>query len=81
MVQGGVLMRLWPLLGSPAVKPEVSLPPEVIMLSAPSEAWRFLQGVSPCGVRSNQPLLPSVAAVKEAEDRRTTQPKRTQGTT
>jgi hypothetical protein len=50
-------------------------------VSAPSEAWRFLQGVSPCGVRSNQPLLPSVAAVKEAEDRRTTQPKRTQGTT
>jgi hypothetical protein len=41
----------------------------------------FLQGASPCGVRSHQPLLPSVAAVKEGEDRRTTQPKRTQGPT
>jgi len=50
-------------------------------VSAPSEAWRFLQGASPCGVRPNQPLLPSVAPAKEAEDRRTTQVKRTQGTT
>jgi hypothetical protein len=37
---------------------------------APSEAWRFLQGASPCGVRSNQPLLPSVAPVKEVETER-----------
>ena len=39
-------------------------------VSAPSEAWRFLQGGSPCGVRSNQPLLPSVAAVKEVQAER-----------
>src|SRR5439155_7955764 len=31
-------------------------------IGAPSEAWRFWQGESPCGVRPNQPLLPSVAA-------------------
>src|SRR5437899_6607954 len=30
-------------------------------VSAPSKAWRFLQGESPCGVRINHPLLPSVA--------------------
>ena len=36
-------------------------------VSAPSEAWCFLQGVSPCGGRSNQPLLPSVAPVKEVQ--------------
>ena len=30
-------------------------------VSAPSEAWRFLQGESPCGVRISHPLLPSVA--------------------
>ncbi len=28
---------------------------------APRQAWRFLQGVSPCRVRSNQPPVPSVA--------------------
>src|SRR5712691_3765619 len=39
-------------------------------VSAPSEAWRFLQGASPCGVRSNQPLLPSVAPVKEVQTER-----------
>src|SRR5262245_32660752 len=37
---------------------------------APSEAWRFLQGASPCGARSNQPLLPSVAPVKEVRTER-----------
>jgi hypothetical protein len=45
-----------------------NLPPsEVIMSSAPSEAWRFLQGARPCGARSNQPLLPSVAPVEEVQ--------------
>jgi hypothetical protein len=39
-------------------------------VSAPSEAWRFLQGASPRGVRSNQPLLPSVAPVKEGRTER-----------
>ena len=34
-------------------------------VSAPSEAWRFLQGESPCGVRINHPLLPSVATATE----------------
>jgi hypothetical protein len=29
-----------------------------------------LQGASPCGVRPNQPLIPSVAAVKEAKAER-----------
>jgi hypothetical protein len=37
---------------------------------APSEAWRFLQGASPCGVRSHQPLLPRVALVKEVQTER-----------
>ena len=37
-------------------------------VSAPSEAWRFLQGESPSGVRINHPLLPSVAtATAEVE--------------
>src|SRR2546427_743479 len=37
-------------------------------VKAPSEAWRFLQGESPCGVRINHPLLPSVAtATAEVE--------------
>jgi hypothetical protein len=30
-----------------------------------------LQGASPCGVRSNQPLLPSVAPVEEVKTERT----------
>ena len=34
-------------------------------VGAPSEAWRFWQGASPCGVRPNQPRIPSVATVKE----------------
>ena len=34
-------------------------------VSAPSKAWRFLQGESPCGVRTNHPLLPSVATATE----------------
>jgi hypothetical protein len=52
-----------------------------LRVSAPSEAWRFLKGSSPFGVRPNQPLLTSVAPANESEDRRTTQVKRTQGTT
>ncbi len=35
-------------------------------VSAPSEAWRFLQGERPCRTRSNQPIVPSVAVMKEA---------------
>jgi hypothetical protein len=35
-------------------------------VSAPSEAWRFLQGESPCRTRPNQPIVPSVAVMKEA---------------
>jgi len=34
-------------------------------VSAPSEAWRFLQGESPCWVRANHPPIPSVAMMKE----------------
>ena len=37
----------------------------VLPRCAPSEAWRFLQGASPCGVRINHPLLPSVATATE----------------
>ncbi len=48
-------------------------------VSAPSEAWRFLQGESPCGVRVNHPLLPSVAAATQEVGSRTSQLKRTQG--
>ena len=35
-------------------------------VSAPSEAWRFSQGESPCRTRPNQPFVPSVAVMKEA---------------
>ena len=38
------------------------------------------EGVRPGDVRSNPPLLPRVAAMKEAEERRTTPPQRTPGT-
>jgi hypothetical protein len=41
---------------------------EVIMSSAPSEAWRFLPGASPGGVRSHQPRLPRVASGEEATE-------------
>lgn len=34
-------------------------------VSAPSEAWRFLQGERPCRTRPNQPFVPSVAVMKE----------------
>ena len=37
-------------------------------VSAPSKAWRFLQGASPCQGRSSQPPVPSVASVEEVED-------------
>ena len=37
-------------------------------VSAPSEAWRFFQGVSPCQVRSSQPPVPRVASGEEVED-------------
>ena len=36
-----------------------------LIVSAPSEAWRFLQGESPCQGRANHPLVPSVAVVEE----------------
>jgi hypothetical protein len=51
-----------PLVPRSRFRPQVSA-----SVSTPSEAWRFLQGVSPCGVRSNQPLLPSVASVQEVQ--------------
>ena len=35
-------------------------------VGAPSEAWRFLQGERPCRIRPNQPIVPSVAVMKEA---------------
>ena len=35
-------------------------------VGAPSEAWRFSQGESPCRTRPNQPFVPSVAVMKEA---------------
>jgi hypothetical protein len=35
------------------------------LVSAPSEAWRFLQSASLCRTRSNQPFVPSVAVMKE----------------
>ncbi len=34
-------------------------------VSAPGEAWRFLQGESPCYTKSNQQHKPSVAHMKE----------------
>jgi predicted nuclease of predicted toxin-antitoxin system len=37
----------------------------VRLVSVPSEAWRFLQGESPCRVRPNQPPVPSVAVGEE----------------
>jgi hypothetical protein len=47
---------------------------------APSEAWRFWQGARPCQGRSHPPPVPRVASVQEVHSR-TTQVKRTQGTT
>ena len=35
------------------------------LVGAPSEAWRFLQGESPCRTRLNQPIAPSVVVMKE----------------
>jgi len=32
---------------------------------APSKAWRFLRGERPCRTRPNQPIVPSVAMMKE----------------
>ena len=40
---------------------------ERVAVSAPSAAWRFLQGESPCGVRISHPLLPSVATATEED--------------
>ena len=37
------------------------------IVSAPSEAWRFLQGESPCQVRVNHPPVPSVAVMEEVQ--------------
>src|SRR6266508_2206833 len=34
-------------------------------VGAPSEAWCFLQGERPCRIRPNQPIVPSVAVMKE----------------
>jgi hypothetical protein len=55
-------------------------PSEVIMSSAPSEAWRFLWGGSPYRARSRQPPVPSGALGEEERQPRTNQVKRTQGT-
>jgi len=38
---------------------------DVLALVRQAEAWRFLWGESPHRVRSNQPLVPSVAYVEE----------------
>lgn len=39
-------------------------------VGAPSKAWCFLQGESPCGVRPNPSPLPSVATGKEVQAER-----------
>ena len=39
-------------------------------VSATSEAWSILQGVSPCRVRPNQPPVSSVAFVAEHRERK-----------
>jgi hypothetical protein len=36
-----------------------------LVVSAPSEAWRFQQGESPCQGRANHPPVPSVAVMEE----------------
>jgi hypothetical protein len=41
-------------------------PPLTGSVSAPSKAWRFWQGASPGGGRSNHPRIPRVAAGEEA---------------
>src|SRR5437588_6370480 len=48
---------------------------------APSKAWCFLLGESPSRTRSNQPVVPSVAAVRRSSQDRTKRLKRTQGIT
>jgi len=48
----------------------LSLSAERLSLSwVPRKAWRFLQGGSPCRVRSSQPPVLSVGTVKEVERR------------
>jgi hypothetical protein len=39
-------------------------------VSAPSKAWHFLQGESPCWARSNQPPISSVAVMEETEKKK-----------
>jgi hypothetical protein len=36
-----------------------------VVVSAPSAAWCFLQGASPCLARPNQPPVPSVAGMEK----------------
>jgi len=64
----------------PAMQWGSAYPSEVIMSSAPSEAWRFLWGGSPYRARSRQPPVPSGALGEEERQPRTNQVKRTQGT-
>jgi len=52
--------------------------PLISDVSAPSEAWRILQGESPCRERPNPPPVSSVAPVAELDFKRTRQVKRTQ---
>ena len=49
-------------------------------VSAPSKAWRFLQGGSPCQGRARHPPVPRVAHGEEERKPRTNQVKRPQGT-
>ena len=50
--------RICPILNLPDFKFGIA--------GAPSEAWRFLRGERPCRTRPNQPIVPSVAVMKEA---------------
>ena len=53
----------------------------MLIVSAPSIAWRFLQGASPCLERANQPSVPSVAGMEKSfMPGKMTCLKRTQGT-
>lgn len=69
-----------PFAGRRSIPAFAALAGPRVRQGAASEAWCFLQESS-CRVRSSQPFVLSVAAVKEVQAHRTTRLKRIQGIT
>ena len=65
----GFAQKFWPnpVLHSDAAKSAASVSLGVI---APREAWRILQGESPCWGRASHPPVSSLASVAEPRERR-----------